>query len=106
MLKSKNINLKNIKISFRISSKVLADKAFLIFLGFLSIALILGTVIFYKYSNLIKESSSTPKESSQFNEKAYNNILTVWQVKEEKLRAIDLKKYQDPFNLIPQKLTK
>ena len=106
MLKIKNINLNNIKISFNISPKILADKAFLIFLGFLSIALIIGTVIFYKYTNLIKESSSTSKESPQFNEKAYNNILTVWQTKEEKLKAIDSKKYQDPFNLIPQKLTK
>jgi len=106
MSKSKNINLKNIKISFRISSKVLADKAFLIFLVFLSIALILGTVIFYKYNTLIKESSSISKESSQFNEKVYNDILAVWQAKEEKLEAIDSKKYQDPFNLVSQKLTK
>jgi hypothetical protein len=92
MIKLKKINLKNIKISFRISPKTLADKAFLIFLGLLSIALILGAVIFYKYSNLIKESPSVYRESPQFKEEAYKDVLRVWQEREGKLGVIDLKK--------------
>jgi len=108
MSKFKKINLKNIKVKifFRISPETLADKAFLIFLGLLSIALILGAVIFYKYSNLIRENPSASKESPQFKEEAYEDVLRVWQEKEEKLGVIDLKKYPDSFNPVSQKLTK
>ncbi|MFA4998578.1 MAG: hypothetical protein WC514_00945 [Candidatus Paceibacterota bacterium] len=102
MPKFKKISLKNIKVSFHASPKALADKAFLIFLGLFFVALIIGALVFYKYNNLIKESPSISKGSLQFKEEAYRDILTIWQIKEERLRLIDLKKYSDPFNAIPK----
>jgi len=100
------LKFKSIKISFRISPKALADKAFLIFLGLLLIVLLFGAIVFYKYNNLINNSSSASKEVPKFKETSYKEILRAWQEKEEKLKVIDLKKYPDLFSPISQKLTK
>ena len=106
MPKLKKISLKKNKISFHVSPKTLADKAFLIFLGFFFVALVIWGLFFYKYNNLIKENPSIFKGSLQFKEEAYKDILTIWQIKEERLRLIDLKKYSDPFSTDFKELTK
>jgi|GEM_PF-6720584 len=103
MIKIKNNNLENIKfkIFFHVSPKALADKAFLIFLGLLLISLIIGVVIFNKYNNLIKKTPQVSKASIQFKEQAYEKIMSIWQLKEEKFKAADSNKYPDPFKALP-----
>ena len=68
------------------------------FLALLLIALILGGLIFYKYSILTgKEEPTISEKPPQFEEKTYQTVLKTWQEKEKRFEEADSKTYPDPF---------
>lgn len=90
-----------IKKFFKKLPRILGERAFLTSLGLIIIALILGGVIFYKYSIFIQKFSSQTlmggEKPSQFNEKNFQEILKIWQEKEKKFKEADSKEYPNPF---------
>jgi len=100
MFKLKRIKFKKIKDSLKRLPRTLAENAFLTFLGLLVIALILGGLVFYKYSILTKKvEPQVIKEPLQFKEKTYEEILKVWQEKEKRFQETDFKEYPNPFKV-------
>ena len=60
--------------------------------------LILGSIIFYKYSVLVEKKEPVVLEHPLlFNEKAFQEILKIWDEREKKFEEADFKKYPDPF---------
>ena len=73
-MKIPKIKTKKIKDSLKKLPRVLGENAFLAFLGLLVIALILGGLIFYKYSFLVEKEPPTKigegvEKPLKFNEK-------------------------------------
>lgn len=80
--------------------RTLAEKALLVFLGLLLIALIFGGIIFYQYNILVKKREvQIIEEPLQFREKTYQNILQIWQEREKKFQQAELKVYPNPFRI-------
>ncbi len=80
---------------------ILAEHAFLTFLFFLFLVLILGGFIFYKYSILVeKKEPEILGKTFQFEEKTYQEILKEWQEREEKFEMASEKEYSNPFQEI------
>lgn len=78
----------------------LGERAFLIFLGLLVIALIFGAIIYYQYNILAKkEESQVLKEPFQFQEETYQNVFRIWQEREKKFEEADLKEHPNPFKV-------
>jgi cbb3-type cytochrome oxidase subunit 3 len=76
----------------------LGERAFLIFLGLLVIALIFGAIIYYRYNILAKrEEAQVTKEPFQFQEKTYQNISRIWQKREKKFEESGSKEYPNLF---------
>ena len=71
------------------------------FLGLLAVALILGGLIFYKYNILagMAEIKKAEEKPLGFDENTYQNILKIWQAREDRLKKADSEKYPDPFRL-------
>jgi hypothetical protein len=100
MFRLKRIKFKKIKEIFKELPRILGEKAFLTFLSFLLLTLILGAFIFYQYSILVKkEKPEVTEEYLKFREKTYQTILNEWQKRNEKFLEIDLKEYPDPFKI-------
>lgn len=102
MFKLKKIKLKKIKNFLKSLPRTLGENAFLTFLGLLFVSLILGAFIFYQYSFLIGKEPPTKigegaEKPLKFKEKTYQNILKIWQEKEERFKETDLKEYSNPF---------
>lgn len=77
---------------------ILAEKAFLTFLGLLFIALISGAIIYYRYNTLVETAEiQITKEPLQFEDKTYQKILKIWQERERKFKEADLKEYPSPL---------
>lgn len=92
------IKLNKIKIFFKKLPKILAEKAFLTFLGLLFISLIFGILTFYQYSVLAgKEKPEISEKPLQFKEKTYQEILKTWQERDKKFEETETKEYSDPF---------
>jgi len=78
--------------------RVLAENSFLTFLAFLVIAVILGVLIFYKYSILIKrEGPEITEKPLKFEKRVYQEILKTWREREKEFEEADLKEYPNPF---------
>ncbi|KPJ73654.1 hypothetical protein AMJ48_00385 [Parcubacteria bacterium DG_74_1] len=78
----------------------LGERAFLIFLGLLVIALIFGAIIYYQYNILAKrEETQAIKEPFHFQEKTYQNISRTWQEREKKFEEADSKEYSNLFRV-------
>ncbi|KPJ71815.1 hypothetical protein AMJ50_00695 [Parcubacteria bacterium DG_74_3] len=87
--------------------RTLGSHTLLTFLFLFVFALVLGGIIFERYSILAqKEAPEVSEKPLQFKEKTYQNILEVWQEKKQKLIEIDLKKYPDPFRGIKGEVPK
>ncbi len=86
--------------------KASAEKAFLTFLVFLLISLLFGGFLFYRYSVLAKPAAgiSSKEESLEFKEKVYQEILKIWQERDEEFGLTNSKKYPDPFNIKEKEL--
>ena len=78
----------------------LGERAFLVFLGLLAMALIFGVIIYYRYNILAKrEEAQIIKEPFQFQEKTYQNISRIWQEREKKFEESDSKEYPNLFRV-------
>jgi len=78
----------------------LAVHAFLAFLAFFLIALILAGIIFYKYNILIeKENQEIFYKQSQFKEESLDNIMGILREGEKKFSEADSKQYLNPFRV-------
>ena len=98
MIKLPKLKTKKIKDFFKKLLRALREKVFLTFLGLLLISLILGGIVFYKYSILIKKTEPKITEKPlQFQEKTYQEVLKTWQEKEKKFQEADLKEYPNLF---------
>lgn len=94
------IKIKKIKEFLKKLPRTLGEKAFFVFLGLLLIALIFGGIIFYQYNVLAKRAEVQIIEKPiQFQEKAYQDILKIWQEREKRFQATDFKTYPDPFRV-------
>lgn len=91
-------NFKEKKKALKKIPRILAEHAFLTFLGLLLINLIFGGMIFYQYSVLVNKVELKSIESrNQFKEKDYQSLLQIWQEKESKKAEIDSKNYPNLF---------
>ncbi|MDI6603244.1 MAG: hypothetical protein QME57_03980 [Patescibacteria group bacterium] len=94
------LKIKKIKEFLKRLPRTLGERAFFVFLGLLLLALIFGGIIFYKYNILVKKVKvQIIEEPLQFQEKAYQDILKIWQEKEKKFQETDLKQYPNPFKV-------
>jgi len=92
------LKFKKIEVFFKKLPKILAERAFLTYLGLLVLALILGGFIFYRYSILAKKTESPIGEKPlHFEKELYNKVLEIWVKREERFEEADSKKYPDPF---------
>lgn len=98
MKRSWQLKFNKIKNFLKKIPRILAERAFLFFLFLFLISLIFGIFIFYKYNILVKKTEvKITKQPTQLNQKAYEDILNIWQEREKKLKEIESKQYQNPF---------
>ena len=98
MMKIPKFKTEKIKQFFKKLPRTLGEHSFLTFLGFLLIALILGGLIFYKYSFLVeKEKPEVLEKPLKFKEKTYEAVLETWQEKEKRFEEVNSKEYPGPF---------
>lgn len=98
MANIKRFKSKNIKRIVFKTPRFLAERAFLIFWILLLLFISLSTLVFYKYSYLVKKADiEPPKDSILFKEESYNAVLKIWQDKEKRFSEVDLKQYINPF---------
>lgn len=89
---------KKIKIFFQRLPRVLAEKAFLTFLGLFFAALILAGFVFYKYS--ISAKRVEPKITDQqavFPEEMRSSVLKFWEEREKRFEAAGSQNFSNPF---------
>ena len=92
------MKLRKIGSFFKKLPRVLGENSFLTFLGLLFVSLILGALVFYKFSFLVgKEKPEITGGSLRFQEKTYQAVLDEWQKRDKRLSEINLKVYPDPF---------
>jgi len=92
------MKLRKIGSFFKKLPRVLGENSFLIFLGLLFFALVLGALIFYKFSFLVgKVKPEITEASFRFQEKTYQAVLDEWQKRDKRLSEINLKLYPNPF---------
>jgi len=97
ILGSKLIKVKNL---LKELPTFLAVHAFLAFLAFFILALILAGIVFYRYNILIeKENPEVSYKESQFKEKSLNNIMEILEEREKKFNEADSKQYLNPFQV-------
>jgi len=99
-MKMSRIKFNKIKVFFSKLPRILGEKAFLFFLALLFLALIFSGIVFYRYSFLIqnkKPEISQSEKPIQFKEKIYQDILQIWQEREERFNEAETKQYPDPF---------
>ncbi len=92
------MKLRKIGSFFKKLPRVLGENSFLTFLGLLFVSLVLGALVFYKFSFSVgKEKPEITEESLRFQEKTYQAVSDEWQKRDERLSEINLKLYPDPF---------
>ena len=97
-MKIKKIKFNKIKTFFIKLPRILGEKAFLTFLGFLIIFLIFGALLFYKYIFLAEKVQPEITEGPlQFNEELFQEILQKFEEKQRKFEETKTKAYPDPF---------
>ncbi len=101
----KNINLnieikpKKIKAVFNKAIWWAAENSFYFSLVLIFLAILCGGLIFYKYAVLAQRAEvKISTKPFQFDEKAYKEIITRWQEREQEFNAADTKNYIDAFN--------
>jgi len=75
-----------------------AEYAFITSLVFLAVSLIIGSLVFYKYS-ILPEKTEVPVEEVplQFNEQTYQAVAKQWEDREKRFNEVDKKEYTNPF---------
>ncbi|MBI2450382.1 MAG: hypothetical protein HYV47_02485 [Candidatus Nealsonbacteria bacterium] len=93
-----NFKLNRAKDGFFKLLRRAAENFFLTFLILVFFALIVGLVIFYKYSILpSKMEPELGEEVIKFDNDSYQKILQEWQNREGRFNAAKTKLYSDPF---------
>ncbi len=78
--------------------RILAERAFLVSLALISTALILGVIVFYKYSFLAEKKEPEIKEQPLIiDEKALQELLEMQQIRQNRLDQAEFKEYNNPF---------
>lgn len=96
----KRIKLNKIKEIFKKLPKNLAENAFLTFLVLIFLVLIIGGVVFYKYSILVEEIKPEVLEKPlPFDEKSFQGILQIWQERQKTFEETDFKETFNPFKI-------
>lgn len=89
------------KTALRLTKKFfwfLGKYAFSVTLVIILLELVLGGVLFYQYQlSLKKGESDTSNESFQFKYSVYQNVLTRWELRDQKLQESLQKNYSNPF---------
>lgn len=98
-MKIPKLKIKKLKKRLERLPKILAERAFLTFFGLFLLFLVLGFIVFYKYSFLIQQKVPEITEMAPrgFNEKIYEEVLKAWQEKEERFQRTDHKEYPNLF---------
>ena len=100
MFKIKNKRFKKIKNSFKRLPRVLGERAFLTSLLLFFIAAFLGGLVFYKYSILVEQRRQEFSERLlYFDEKNLQEVLKIWQERQEKFEEADSMQYSNPFKI-------
>ncbi|PIV12654.1 MAG: hypothetical protein COS47_01475 [Candidatus Nealsonbacteria bacterium CG03_land_8_20_14_0_80_36_12] len=90
--------VKKIKNIFKKLAIVSASRTFSTFLILLLLAVIIGSILYYRYVVLIERREPEPPEIGvQFKEKLYQEISETWQDYQEELNLSEFKEYPDPF---------
>ncbi len=98
MINFKIFQLKNLGSFLKKLPIVLGENAFLIFLGLLLLSLNFGGIVFFRYYTLSeKEVPQIIDGQLQFNNKAYQEILEIWEERDQKFEKTTLKEYVSPF---------
>jgi cell division protein FtsL len=98
MFGPKKVKLTKNKEFFRKLPRVLAERFFLTFLILIFIALILGGLVFYKYSILVEQKKVEISEKQiSFKEKEFQEILKIWEDNQKRLEEAGLKTHPDLF---------
>ena len=81
--------------------KFLSERTFFAFLILLFFALVFGGIIFYQYKNLAEAPVEIGKgyKPLEFNEDAYQKILTEWQERSYIFSLTETKDYPNPFKV-------
>ena len=80
------------------SCRSLARHAFLSFLVLLLVSLLLGALLFYKYSYLTaKTEPEVSDKTTQFKKDLFQKVIDEWQNRQERSEGADTKKYLDSF---------
>lgn len=94
------IKINKIKEFLRKFLRILGEEAFLFFLVLIFLALILGGLLFYKYSFLVEKAKPEVLEKPlQFEEKTHQEVLKILKELQKKFEETELKKYPDPFRI-------
>jgi hypothetical protein len=95
----KRIKLNRIKDFFKKSLRNMAENCFFTFLGLFILSLILGIVIFTRYSILAEMPAENMGAGKvfKFETKIYQKVLKEWQEKNEIFSQAGTKKYSNPF---------
>ena len=97
-MKIPKLKIKKIKDLFKKVPRVLAAHSLLTLFGLIIIALIFSGLIFYRYVILIQKAELEITEKPlQFKEKTFENIIKIWQEREDKFDAVKTKNYLNPF---------
>lgn len=91
--------VRRIKGFFIRTPRVLAEKAFLTFLGLFLVVLIGNGVLFYKYNVLVKKTDfKIAEQSVDFQEESHKAVLQTWQEREKRFLEVESNSYLNPFD--------
>lgn len=97
-MKIPQFKTKKIKDFFGKLPGILGEHQFIIALILIFFALILGGLSFYKFGVLAERKEPQILEKPlHFNEKAFQEILKIWEDRQKKFEETNLKEYPDPF---------
>lgn len=97
-MKLGQIKIDKIKIFFQKTSYWLARHTFLASMILIVLAVIIGGIVFYKYSYLLLEAElQTVGKPLKFDEKKYQKILEIWQERQKISEESATKEYPDPY---------
>lgn len=98
MINFKIFQFKKLGSFFKKLPIFLGENAFLIFLGLLLLSLVSGGIVFFRYHTLSeKEFPQIIDGQLQFDNKAYQEILQIWEERGQVFEKTTLKEYISPF---------
>ena len=97
-MRLKKIKISQLKEKVGKLPRILAEKAFLTFLGFLFFVLIFSALLYYKYIFLVERANPEILDKPlQFNESAFQEVSSKLQERAKNFQAAGSKNYPDLF---------